>query len=31
VHKGADGQMELSRRPIPPLPSELAQIIEEMR
>jgi succinate dehydrogenase / fumarate reductase flavoprotein subunit len=31
VRKGADGQMELSRRPIPPLPSELAQIIEEMR
>ena len=31
VRKGADGQMELSRRPIPPLPAELAQIIEEMR
>jgi len=31
VRKGADGQMELARRPIPPLPSELAQIIEEMR
>jgi succinate dehydrogenase / fumarate reductase flavoprotein subunit len=31
VRKGADGQMELSRRPIPPLPVELAQIIEEMR
>jgi Succinate dehydrogenase/fumarate reductase, flavoprotein subunit len=31
VRKGADGQMELSRRAIAPLPAELAQIIEEMR
>jgi succinate dehydrogenase / fumarate reductase, flavoprotein subunit len=31
VRKSADGQMELSRRTIPPLPAELAQIIEEMR
>jgi succinate dehydrogenase / fumarate reductase, flavoprotein subunit len=31
VRKGGDGQMELSRRPIPPLPADLAQIIEEMR
>ena len=31
VRKGGDGQMELSRRPIPPLSAELAQIIEEMR
>jgi len=31
VRKGRDGQMELSRRPIPPLPAELAAIIEEMK
>jgi len=31
VRKGAGGEMELSRRPIPPLPAELAAIIEEMR
>ncbi len=31
VRKGHDGQMELSRRPIPPLPAELAAIIEEMK
>jgi succinate dehydrogenase / fumarate reductase flavoprotein subunit len=27
---GADGEMTLSRRPIPPIPKELAAIIEEM-
>jgi succinate dehydrogenase / fumarate reductase flavoprotein subunit len=31
VRKGRDGRMELSRRPIPPLPGELAAIIEEMK
>jgi succinate dehydrogenase / fumarate reductase flavoprotein subunit len=31
VRKGRDGKMELSRRPIPPLPRELAAIIEEMK
>jgi len=31
VRKGASGAMELSRRPIPPLPPELAQVIEEMK
>jgi succinate dehydrogenase flavoprotein subunit len=31
VHKGRDGRMELSRRPIAPLPGELAAIIEEMK
>ena len=31
VRKRRDGQMELSRRPIPPLPRELAAIIEEMK
>jgi succinate dehydrogenase / fumarate reductase flavoprotein subunit len=31
VRKGSSGAMELVRRPIPPLPSELAQVIEEMR
>jgi succinate dehydrogenase / fumarate reductase, flavoprotein subunit len=31
VRKGGDGHMELSRRPIPPLPAELAAIIEEMK
>ncbi|MGQ0712298.1 MAG: fumarate reductase/succinate dehydrogenase flavoprotein subunit [Gemmatimonadaceae bacterium] len=31
VRKGSDGAMELSRRPIPPLPAELAAIIEEMK
>ena len=30
VRKGADGQMELIREPIPPLPAELAQVIKEM-
>ena len=31
VRKGRDGSMELSRRPIPPLPGELAGVIEEMK
>ena len=31
VRKGDDGGMELSRRPIAPLPAELAAIIEEMK
>jgi succinate dehydrogenase / fumarate reductase flavoprotein subunit len=31
VRQGSDGAMELVRRPIPPLPPELAQVIEEMR
>jgi succinate dehydrogenase / fumarate reductase, flavoprotein subunit len=31
VRKGADGEMELERRPLPSLPQELAQIIQEMK
>src|SRR5688572_20995951 len=31
VKKGTDGGMELSRRPIPALPAELAAVIEEMK
>jgi succinate dehydrogenase / fumarate reductase flavoprotein subunit len=31
VRKGRDGRMELSRRPNPALPGELAAIIEEMK
>ncbi|HJR67449.1 MAG TPA: fumarate reductase/succinate dehydrogenase flavoprotein subunit [Gemmatimonadaceae bacterium] len=31
VKKGGDGRMELSRRPIPALPAELAGVIEEMK
>jgi succinate dehydrogenase / fumarate reductase flavoprotein subunit len=31
VRKGRDGRMELSRRPIPSLPPELAAIIQEMK
>ncbi len=31
VRKGSDGRMELSRRPIPALPAELAAVIEEMK
>ena len=31
VRKGPDGHMELARRPIAPLPPELAAIIEEMK
>jgi succinate dehydrogenase / fumarate reductase flavoprotein subunit len=31
VQKGADGRMQLERRPIPPLPAHLQAIIEEQR
>jgi succinate dehydrogenase / fumarate reductase flavoprotein subunit len=31
VRKGAGGAMELRREPIPPMPAELKQIIEEMK
>jgi succinate dehydrogenase / fumarate reductase flavoprotein subunit len=31
IKKGADGRMELVRRPIPALPAELAGVIEEMK
>jgi succinate dehydrogenase / fumarate reductase, flavoprotein subunit len=31
VRKGADGQMQVTREPIPPMPAELKQIIEEMK
>jgi len=31
VRKGADGAMALAARPIPPLPAELKQIVEEMK
>jgi len=31
LRKQADGSMQLERRPIPPLPAELAQIIEEQK
>ena len=31
VRKGSGGAMELERRPIPPMPTELAAIIEENR
>ena len=31
VRRGADGEMQLAREPIPPLPAELAAIIEEMK
>jgi succinate dehydrogenase / fumarate reductase flavoprotein subunit len=31
VQKGSDGNMRIERRPIPPLPAELKQIIEEMK
>jgi succinate dehydrogenase / fumarate reductase flavoprotein subunit len=31
VRKAADGTMQLERRPIPPLPAELASIIEEQK
>jgi hypothetical protein len=31
VKKGADGRMELLRRPIPALPAALAAVIEEMK
>ena len=29
VRQGADGEMQVTRRPIPPLPDELKQVIEE--
>jgi succinate dehydrogenase / fumarate reductase, flavoprotein subunit len=29
ICKGPDGRMQLSRRPIPPLPAELKQVVEE--
>ena len=31
VARGADGAMRVSRRPIPPLPAELQQVIEEQK
>jgi succinate dehydrogenase / fumarate reductase flavoprotein subunit len=31
VRKGADGQMQFTREPIPPMPQELKQVIEEMK
>jgi succinate dehydrogenase / fumarate reductase flavoprotein subunit len=31
IRKGPDGRMEMDRIPIPPLPPELAQIVEENR
>jgi succinate dehydrogenase / fumarate reductase flavoprotein subunit len=31
IRKGSRGEMELSRRPIPPLPSELSAVIKEMK
>jgi succinate dehydrogenase / fumarate reductase flavoprotein subunit len=31
VFKGADGSMQLRREPIPPMPEELKQVIEEMK
>ena len=31
VRKGADGTMRLSKEPIPPLPAELARVIEEQK
>ena len=31
VRKGRDGEMEVSRRPIPDMPAELKRIIEEMK
>ncbi|MBA3259785.1 MAG: fumarate reductase/succinate dehydrogenase flavoprotein subunit [Gemmatimonadales bacterium] len=31
VRRGSDGRMQLSREPIPPLPAELAAIIEEQK
>ncbi len=29
MRKGSDGQMQVTREPIPPMPAELAQVIEE--
>ncbi len=31
VRKGADGSMELERRPLAPMPAELQAIIEEQK
>ena len=31
VKKGADGSMQFTRVPIPPMPQELKQVIEEMK
>jgi succinate dehydrogenase / fumarate reductase flavoprotein subunit len=31
VRKGADGNMQFTREPIPPMPRELQQVIQEMR
>jgi succinate dehydrogenase / fumarate reductase flavoprotein subunit len=31
VRKGADGQMQFAREPIPPMPPELKEVIEEMK
>jgi succinate dehydrogenase / fumarate reductase flavoprotein subunit len=31
LHKGTDGAMQIRHEPIPPMPAELAQIIEEMK
>jgi succinate dehydrogenase / fumarate reductase flavoprotein subunit len=31
IHKGADGEMQLERVPIPEMPAELKQVIEEMK
>jgi succinate dehydrogenase / fumarate reductase, flavoprotein subunit len=31
VKKGPDGEMQLERQPIPPMPDELKAIIEEMK
>ena len=31
VHKGLDGAMQVRREPIPEMPAELKQIIEEMK
>ncbi len=31
VRKGVGGEMQLAREPIPPMPEELQQIIEEMK
>ncbi|MBL8217982.1 MAG: fumarate reductase/succinate dehydrogenase flavoprotein subunit [Bryobacterales bacterium] len=31
VRRGSDGQMEIEKRPVKPLPAELQQIIEEMK
>ena len=31
VHKAKDGTMKVSREPIPEMPAELKQVIEEMK